>query len=41
MIFRGADTVAILFEWIFGRMVLHQDIQDKAQSEINDVAGHG
>ncbi|KAI3513334.1 hypothetical protein L1887_20664 [Cichorium endivia] len=41
MIFRGTDTVAILLEWILARMVLHQDIQSKAQAEIDSVVGHG
>ncbi|KAF5792629.1 putative flavonoid 3'-monooxygenase [Helianthus annuus] len=39
MIFRGTDTVAILLEWILARMVLHPDIQAKAQSEIDRVTG--
>ncbi|XP_010257993.1 PREDICTED: cytochrome P450 78A5 [Nelumbo nucifera] len=39
MIFRGTDTVAILLEWILARMVLHPDIQAKAQSEIDSVVG--
>ncbi|KAL8150623.1 hypothetical protein V2J09_020431 [Rumex salicifolius] len=39
MIFRGTDTVAILLEWILARMVLHPDIQSKAQSEIDVVVG--
>ncbi|XP_057479124.1 cytochrome P450 78A5-like [Actinidia eriantha] len=39
MIFRGTDTVAILLEWIIARMVLHPDIQAKAQSEIDTVVG--
>lgn len=39
MVFRGTDTVAILLEWIMARMVLHQDIQAKAQSEIDMVTG--
>ncbi|KAJ0980162.1 hypothetical protein J5N97_008417 [Dioscorea zingiberensis] len=39
MIFRGTDTVAILLEWIMARMVLHPDIQTKAQAEIDDVVG--
>jgi cytochrome P450 len=41
MIFRGTDTVAILLEWIMARMVLHPDIQAKAQAEIDAVVGHG
>ncbi|KAM0060435.1 putative flavonoid 3',5'-hydroxylase [Helianthus debilis subsp. tardiflorus] len=39
MIFRGTDTVAILLEWILARMVLHPDIQARAQSEIARVVG--
>uniref|UniRef100_A0A5B6YIA0 Cytochrome P450 78A5 n=1 Tax=Davidia involucrata TaxID=16924 RepID=A0A5B6YIA0_DAVIN len=39
MIFRGTDTVAILLEWILARMVLHPEIQAKAQSEIDIVVG--
>ncbi|CAN4086238.1 unnamed protein product [Withania somnifera] len=39
MIFRGTDTVAILLEWILARMVLHPDIQAKAQCEIDTAVG--
>nr|QNS29967.1 cytochrome P450 [Nothapodytes nimmoniana] len=39
MIFRGSDTVAILLEWILARMVMHPDIQAKAQAEIDSVVG--
>ncbi|KAL5723199.1 hypothetical protein ACHQM5_006623 [Ranunculus cassubicifolius] len=39
MIFRGTDTVAILLEWILARMVLHPDIQAKAQAEIDTLFG--
>ncbi|TVU17747.1 hypothetical protein EJB05_33801, partial [Eragrostis curvula] len=39
MIFRGADTVAILLEWVMARMVLHPDIQAKAQAELDAVVG--
>ncbi|XP_043703428.1 cytochrome P450 78A5 [Telopea speciosissima] len=39
MIFRGTDTVAIILEWIIARMVLHPEIQSKAQSEIDAVVG--
>ncbi|CAH1417312.1 unnamed protein product [Lactuca virosa] len=39
MIFRGVDTVAILLEWIMARMVMHQDIQAKAQEEIEEHVG--
>ncbi|XWS23085.1 hypothetical protein CRYUN_Cryun29cG0091200 [Craigia yunnanensis] len=40
MIFRGTDTVAILLEWILARMVLHPEIQAKAQAEIDAVVGN-
>lgn len=39
LIFRGTDTVAILLEWILARMVLHPEIQSKAQSEIDAIVG--
>ncbi|KAL9266027.1 Cytochrome P450 78A5-like protein [Drosera capensis] len=39
MIFRGTDTVAILLEWILARMVLHPEIQAKAQAEIHNLVG--
>ncbi|KAI4343385.1 hypothetical protein L6164_010740 [Bauhinia variegata] len=39
MTFRGTDTVAILLEWIMARMVLHQDIQEKARQEIDTCIG--
>ncbi|CAL4914938.1 unnamed protein product [Urochloa decumbens] len=39
MIFRGTDTVAILLEWVMARMVLHRDIQSKAQAELDAVVG--
>ncbi|CAI9093209.1 OLC1v1028652C1 [Oldenlandia corymbosa var. corymbosa] len=41
MIFRGTDTVALLLEWILARVVLHQDIQIKAQLEIDNCIGSG
>ncbi|KAL3501018.1 hypothetical protein ACH5RR_035467 [Cinchona calisaya] len=41
MVFRGTDTVAILLEWIMARMVLHQDVQAKAQKEIDTCVGQG
>uniref|UniRef100_K4A0S2 Uncharacterized protein n=1 Tax=Setaria italica TaxID=4555 RepID=K4A0S2_SETIT len=37
----GTDTVAILMEWIMARMVLHPDIQVKAQAELDAVVGRG
>ncbi|GMH11341.1 hypothetical protein Nepgr_013182 [Nepenthes gracilis] len=39
MIFRGTDTVAILIEWALARMVLHPEIQAKAQSEVDIAVG--
>ncbi|MBA0731119.1 hypothetical protein Golax_020331 [Gossypium laxum] len=39
MIFRGTDTVAVLLEWILARMVLHPEVQAKAQAEIESVVG--
>lgn len=39
MIFRGTDTVAILLEWTMARMVLHPDIQAKAQQELDTWIG--
>ncbi|XP_021746611.1 cytochrome P450 78A4-like [Chenopodium quinoa] len=39
-IFRGADTVATLLEWIMARMVLHQDVQAKAQEELDLCIGN-
>lgn len=39
MIFRGTDTVAVLIEWILARMVLHPDVQSKAQEELDRVVG--
>ncbi|CAL9188037.1 unnamed protein product, partial [Musa hybrid cultivar] len=40
MIFRGTDTVAILLEWIMARLVVHQEIQRRAQSELDAVVGN-
>lgn len=39
MIFRGTDTVAILLEWTIARMILHPEIQEKAQAEIDAIVG--
>ncbi|ONK58475.1 uncharacterized protein A4U43_C09F13430 [Asparagus officinalis] len=39
MIFRGADVVAILLEWIIARLVLHPHIQSEAQQEIATAVG--
>jgi cytochrome P450 len=41
MIFRGTDTVALLLEWIMARMVVHPEIQAKAQEELDTcIGGH-
>lgn len=40
MIFRGTDTVSILLEWIMARMVLHPEMQAKAQDEIRSRVGN-
>ncbi|KAI7737236.1 hypothetical protein M8C21_012123 [Ambrosia artemisiifolia] len=39
MIFRGTDTVAVLIEWILARLVLHADVQQKVQDELDRVVG--
>ncbi|KAK9056105.1 hypothetical protein SSX86_027193 [Deinandra increscens subsp. villosa] len=39
MIFRGTDTVAVLIEWILARLVLHVDVQQKVQDELDRVVG--
>ncbi|KAK9120091.1 hypothetical protein Scep_018184 [Stephania cephalantha] len=39
MVFRGTDTVAILLEWAMARMVLHPEIQAKAQEELDRCVG--
>ncbi|TVU25420.1 hypothetical protein EJB05_27915, partial [Eragrostis curvula] len=39
MIFRGVDVVAILLEWTMARIVLHPDIQSKANKELTTVVG--
>ena len=41
MISRGTDTVATLLEWILARMVMHPDIQARAQAKIDSVVGSG
>ncbi|KAH9624145.1 hypothetical protein KSS87_012810 [Heliosperma pusillum] len=38
-VFRGADTVATLLEWIMARMTMHPDIQAKAQEELDSCVG--
>eukprot|EP00252_Welwitschia_mirabilis_P011703 TRINITY_DN2606_c0_g1_i1.p1 TRINITY_DN2606_c0_g1~~TRINITY_DN2606_c0_g1_i1.p1 ORF type:complete len:539 (-),score=9.53 TRINITY_DN2606_c0_g1_i1:249-1865(-) len=40
MVFRGADTVAIVLEWILARLVMHQDIQERLHKEIDKVVGN-
>ncbi|EEF47474.1 cytochrome P450, putative [Ricinus communis] len=39
MIFRGTDTVAIILEWSMARIVMHQDIQARAQQELDRCIG--
>ncbi|KAJ7530353.1 hypothetical protein O6H91_14G000200 [Diphasiastrum complanatum] len=39
MIFRGTDTTAILTEWIMAELVLHPDMQMRAQEELDSVVG--
>lgn len=39
MIFRGADNVAVLIEWILARMVHHHDVQSKVHEELDRVVG--
>ena len=39
MILRGTDTVAILLEWIMPTMVVHPEVQRKAQHEIDLAVG--
>lgn len=39
MIFRGADTVAVLIEWILARLMLRPDIQSKVHNELDKVVG--
>ncbi|XP_061370370.1 cytochrome P450 78A3-like isoform X2 [Gastrolobium bilobum] len=41
MIFRGTDTVAVLIEWILARIVLHPEVQEKVQAELDRVIGGG
>ncbi|CAN6480371.1 unnamed protein product [Victoria cruziana] len=39
MIFRGTDTVAVLIEWVLARMVMHREVQEKVQEELDEVVG--
>ncbi|MCO5589330.1 hypothetical protein L7F22_043296 [Adiantum nelumboides] len=39
MIFRGTDTTAILMEWILAEMVLHPQVQARAQAELDREVG--
>ncbi|KAK1258447.1 Cytochrome P450 78A3 [Acorus gramineus] len=39
MIFRGTDTVAVLIEWVLARLILHPNVQAKAQAELDLVVG--
>uniref|UniRef100_A0A0E0LN14 Cytochrome P450 n=1 Tax=Oryza punctata TaxID=4537 RepID=A0A0E0LN14_ORYPU len=35
----GTDTVAVLMEWVMARMVMHPEIQAKAQAELDATVG--
>lgn len=39
MIFRGTDTIAVLTEWALAEMVLHPELQQKVQDELDAVVG--
>ncbi|WOL05256.1 Cytochrome P450 [Canna indica] len=39
MIFRGTDTVAVLMEWVFARLVMHGEVQARVQLELDAVVG--
>ncbi|GLJ48568.1 hypothetical protein SUGI_1024530 [Cryptomeria japonica] len=39
MIFRGTDTVALVTEWTMAEMVLNEEIQGRAQMELEAVIG--
>ncbi|KAF2284186.1 hypothetical protein GH714_019843 [Hevea brasiliensis] len=41
MIFRGTDTTALLTEWIMAELVLHPEIQEKLQRELDGAAKDG
>ncbi|KAG6657449.1 cytochrome P450 78A7-like [Carya illinoinensis] len=39
MIFRGTDTTALLTEWVMAELILHPEIQEKLQREMDSVVG--
>lgn len=39
MIFRGADTTALLTEWIMAELVLNRDVQAKLHHELDTIVG--
>ncbi|GLJ48569.1 hypothetical protein SUGI_1024550 [Cryptomeria japonica] len=39
MIFRGTDTIALVTEWTMAEMVLNEEIQGRAQAELEAVIG--
>ncbi|XP_059623106.1 cytochrome P450 78A7 [Cornus florida] len=39
MIFRGTDTTALLTEWVMAELVLHQEVQEKLQRELQSAVG--
>ncbi|MCO5602420.1 hypothetical protein L7F22_056551 [Adiantum nelumboides] len=39
MIFRGTDTTAILTEWVLAELILHPEMQERLQAELDAVAG--
>ncbi|GLJ48330.1 hypothetical protein SUGI_1020270 [Cryptomeria japonica] len=39
MIFRGTDTVALVTEWTMAELVMNDEIQSRAQAEIEAVVG--
>ncbi|GLJ48320.1 hypothetical protein SUGI_1020060 [Cryptomeria japonica] len=39
MIFRGTDTVALVTEWTMAELVLNEEVQRRAQAELDAVVG--
>ncbi|XP_018860457.1 cytochrome P450 78A7-like [Juglans regia] len=40
MIFRGTDTTALLTEWVMAELILHPEIQEKLQREMDSAVGN-
>ncbi|KAL2551587.1 Cytochrome [Forsythia ovata] len=40
MIFRGTDTTALLTEWVMAELVLHPEVQEKLQAELDSAVGN-